>query len=105
MTCKDCLHCEVCFIREMLYMNASKTHWMNCDDCLHFKDKTQWASQRWIPVTERLPKPFENVIGWTKYRERGVVSHNGKRFVWEDDEGDYAHVTHWMPLPTPPKED
>ena len=42
MTCKDCLHCEVCYIREMLYMNASKTHWMTCDDCLHFKDRTKW---------------------------------------------------------------
>lgn len=90
---------------------------MDCDDCLYVAERmcvrklqvdhliaNGVTVQRWIPVTERLPNPYENVIGWTKYRERGVVSHNGKRFVWEDDEGDYAHVTHWMPLPDAPKD-
>jgi hypothetical protein len=59
--------------------------------------------QQWISVTESLPEQYETVVGWTKYREMGEVSHNGKRFVWESDDGDYAHVTHWMPLPEPPK--
>lgn len=64
-----------------------------------------YKRNKWIPVSEQLPEQYETVIGWTKYKEMGEVSHNGKRFVWEDDSGDYAHVTHWMPLPEPPKED
>lgn len=58
----------------------------------------------WIPVSERLPGVFKAVIVCTKFQEIGEAQHNGKHFVWIDDEGayDYAHVTHWTPLPEPP---
>lgn len=63
--------------------------------------------QKWIPVSERLPREYKAVIAWTEYHEIGEAQYNGKHFEWLDDEGDYdhAHVTHWMPLPEPPKED
>lgn len=62
---------------------------------------------KWIPVTERLPAIRHNVLimtakggvaegeytgdGWVQYR---WSAHMGKNVV-----------THWMPLPTPPKEE
>ena len=67
---------------------------------------------RWIPVTERLPK-FEgavlcmrksNVYGVRPYQEILYVDEFGfKNFddIYLAD----GVVTHWMPLPEPPKEE
>ena len=72
---------------------------------------------RWIPVTERLPEHTRPAVLAV------IQSLNGRRYVdtlyyltwlgvWSDaddevqmigDEGDA--VTHWMPLPEPPKEE
>ena len=71
--------------------------------------------QKWIPVTERLPdkhgKPyvclltfpqggqFPYILNWYEYGDNGYVK--GRHF---QDEGlDGMKVTHWMPLPEPPK--
>lgn len=60
---------------------------------------------RWIPVTERLPEDDATVLTYKngivevqKYEKR----RNGwicKGWFWS-----LANVTHWMPLPEPPKE-
>ena len=62
----------------------------------------------WIPVTERLPEHFRPVI---VCRERG----KGEYIVEQGfkDVGDWwkvygtrtKNVTHWMPMPEPPKEE
>ena len=67
--------------------------------------------RRWIPVTERLPKHLTSVI---------VHRKDGGIFIWEyfdtsptdecwiDDSANvylFYDVTHWMPLPEPPKEE
>jgi hypothetical protein len=61
------------------------------------------AKNKWIPVTERLPEENTAVI---------AVDDNGNVFeclyaydgwdLWDDNT---IIVTHWMPLPEPPKED
>ena len=68
--------------------------------------------RRWIPVTERLPVSEDTYLVYT---ERGSVyaSHfyTEKRFAsGYVRESQWSHrgkvnVTHWMPLPEPPKED
>ena len=61
--------------------------------------------RRWIPVTERLP--YESVFVHGKGGELVVAQYSHKHKWWEDDEGYYCdtnYVTHWMPLPEPPKE-
>lgn len=54
---------------------------------------------RWIPVTERLPREQETVLTWGK---QGVIlldwRHDNKWCCFGD-------VTHWLPLPEPPKEE
>jgi hypothetical protein len=60
--------------------------------------------QKWIPVSEEIPEQYQSVIGWTRFKEMGEVMHDGKQFVWTDEESVPAFVTHWMPLPEPPKE-
>ena len=61
--------------------------------------------QRWIPVTERLPDELKNVLAYTDVGSFADTAHwTGYR--WEktwDFEVLYG-VTHWMPLPEPPKE-
>ena len=72
---------------------------------------------RWIPVTERLPEkhggvyaclvkfpesestyPF--ILSWHQFGSNGYV--DGPHFSHDGCDG--AKVTHWMPLPKPPKE-
>lgn len=62
--------------------------------------------QRWIPVSERLPKKFNNTLAVRKcgdWFSVGVecILADGK---WSGDVFEKNEVTHWMPLPQPPKE-
>lgn len=52
---------------------------------------------RWIPVTERLPEKGEPVVGWSAPLADLTIT------CAEDFYSD--GITHWMPLPEPPKED
>lgn len=79
-------------------------------ELLHKREKP-----RWIPVTERLPS--EELAFYLCYTDAGIVveclwtnnkyglgpfSDWGWRLV---DVPQYQKVTHWMPLPEPPKEE
>ena len=52
--------------------------------------------QEWIPATERLPDVGKNVLVYSEFDGVSVDYHGGDSFG-------YALVTHWMPLPQPPK--
>ena len=58
--------------------------------------------QEWFPVTERLPKKDGIYLTFNKKKEYEFhFFQTGKRMwqaIWEED-----GVTHWMPLPQPPK--
>lgn len=64
---------------------------------------------KWIPVTERLPEGKTNVlccganggmfVGWT-----GGYVFEGKARAFVHG-GSGRNITHWMPLPEPPKEE
>lgn len=65
----------------------------------------------WISVKDRLPKHHEFVIAATKTfygglleSEKSIVTRFDEKrgFEFWDKEGRYF-VTHWMPLPEPPK--
>jgi hypothetical protein len=77
----------------------------------------------WIPVTERLPEVVDSYIvvvkckyDWEKEYEIGVDiatydPFSGNPYIdgcwhtyndWNEGQ-EYLHVTHWMPLPEPPK--
>ena len=64
----------------------------------------------WIPVTERLPEAGERVLCYCraniyevmKMRTDGAWVHNDKVY---DSAYMSGFVTHWMPLPQPPKEE
>lgn len=60
--------------------------------------------QRWVPVTERLPEEDVRVLVWlskqdflyTRIDTDRLINGKWTRWNWR--------VTHWMPLPEPPKE-
>lgn len=63
---------------------------------------------KWIPVTERLPEEWVPVLVNSKY---GFITtaiyigiHGKWRFTQTHVFFEYDSVTHWMPLPEPPKE-
>lgn len=63
--------------------------------------------KRWIPVTERLPEEYTRVIGFMAWKAMTAIEYqNGKWYSIDHLEPlpDEA-VTHWMPLPKPPKEE
>ena len=65
------------------------------------------AVPKWISVEERLPDVAEKVITYngdfvSENWLCTVASKDGRINVWAYSEG---FVTHWMPLPEPPKED
>ena len=60
----------------------------------------------WISVEDRLPKEHQGVIAFAKHSCFEPMRHIGyyckSNFVFPD--WDMWTVTHWMPLPAPPKE-
>ena len=60
----------------------------------------------WISVKERLPETGQEVLMWQEcqpyapgsFRYDMCVYNTGVYQPW------WKHVTHWMPLPEPPKE-
>ena len=65
---------------------------------------------RWVPMTERLPKEGEFVLVYGNLypnkHDGGVVAVS-KRMDWNywQGFGRERNITHWMPLPEPPKEE
>lgn len=64
------------------------------------------TEQRWIPVSERLPREYTRVIGYMAWKAMTAIEYQHGRWYSIDhleplpDEA----VSHWMPLPKPPKE-
>lgn len=66
-----------------------------------------FSEQKWIPVTERLPEDGTDVLAYqNRGEETRLVPANYGCGVWFDCFFDCEadHITHWMPLPQPPKE-
>lgn len=57
---------------------------------------------KWIPVSERLPEKLKEAI--TYRGECGTsIEYTYGDGAWFFDDEMVDDVTHWMPLPTPPK--
>lgn len=62
--------------------------------------------QRWIPVTERLPESGKCVLVCSKDGMVAEGSYKAYEKKWTQfrwNVTDLQNVTHWMPLPEPPK--
>lgn len=60
------------------------------------------VEREWISVEDRLPEPGVDVLA--AYRDRHInMGTAGDDWLEEDIEDGY--ITHWMPLPEPPREE
>ena len=62
--------------------------------------------QEWLPVTERLPENIANRVLVVCERSNGVFYAHYEKPFWvnlETDKPFISKVTHWMPIPQPPK--
>lgn len=92
-SCKTCIHEEVCSLwRREECQDASC---FQLDGCDYYRE----AAAKWIPVTERLPEKHEWVLVCSRLvkMRTDFISNDGHWYATPD-------VTHWMPLPEPPKE-
>lgn len=62
----------------------------------------------WIPVTERLPDAHKYVLcsdsKGGQFIGRIVATHSDGRAIAFVNGGNAILITHWMPLPEPPKD-
>ena len=66
-------------------------------------EKGKADALKWIPVTERLPEMYKNVL---VIRTDGKIRFDaiGSLGVWYEEIWHTGNpVTHWMPLPEPPR--
>lgn len=56
--------------------------------------------QEWVSVDDRLPNPFESVL---VFRDGKISIDYNEENGWFAYDLNGKRVTHWMPLPQPPK--
>jgi hypothetical protein len=62
----------------------------------------EFAQPRWIPVADRLPEDCTRVLACQKQKIYVALIHNGDWMTYDDCRW-LPDVTHWLPLPDPPK--
>jgi hypothetical protein len=109
--CKECSHIEVCVL-------AKPGGWSTCP--FYKKETDVVPKSEWISVEERLPDVLDDYLvtiklkyAWETEWEYDVdvaslvVEGGYIDGIWDTlhdwIEGQECHVTHWMPLPEPPK--
>jgi hypothetical protein len=65
------------------------------------------TDMEWIKTQDKFPAVGDSVLFVSPQTLKGIVlrgKYNGKGMGWESDFAlHYSTVTHWMPLPEPPK--
>ena len=113
-------------VREKLVelLGADICKYNYCEDCECFENEEECFAtinysmadhliangvtvQEWISVKDRLPEPWKQVLIYSlhDFCESAVyIGVPGKwRVTWNHEMLDADSVTHWMPLPLPPK--
>lgn len=90
--------------KEMPYLKAAEILYAASEK--ESADVTTVRHGRWIPVTERMPDDCVDVLACLQCGDCVVAVKSGP--IWRErftnirlEDGD---ITHWMPLPEPPKE-
>ena len=96
---QDC-GCDVTDVVEMIYVEN--------DVLVDHLIANGVTIQKWIPVTERLPDNEQRVLCFMENKDFGTFRVFQWSYIdWQWNDGnewyDEKDVTHWMPLPEPPK--
>ncbi len=102
-----CPNCEIKGVTPLTNHDASEQAYKNGYSAGYEAGRRSVGVQKWIPVTERLPNLWETVIVCdTREQYVGACMYYGNDDWLHDDKlWDTSEITHWMPLPEPPKEE
>lgn len=84
------------------------------DDAADAIEELEKSIPRWIPVTNRLPEPYMRdaqgrfvhyLVMLMDENLMLMASRTDKCWIYSGDGSRLKNVTHWMPLPAPPKEE
>ena len=107
MTCKDCLHYPACAGMFKKTWGELPETGEGAERCETFIDRTKYTvreKSEWIPVTERLPEKAGDYLVFSKAGNYSIqyfyIDGSYKAFLYAE----VGTITHWMPLPEPPKE-
>lgn len=83
--------------------NASNAGW----EYSFYKDALEAldAMPKWISVEDDIPTDDRDVLAWVGNKEIAIAWFDGYTGEWHAYGSYEGDVTHWMPLPEPPKED
>lgn len=97
--CFKCFHRKVCRAIDN----------QPCIECNQFTDVNGVTVQQWIPVSERLPEKYGKYLcryvfgGSAEYPHMEAISYYPTMTRFQGEGSCGMRVTHWMPLPEPPK--
>lgn len=85
----------------------------NCRAAEHFAHGASWADTHphWISVEDELPPREKDVLIWSSGWNKAMIGYY-KNWNWQRktnvfhsyvDNGTWFNITHWMPIPQPPK--
>lgn len=120
ITCEDCIHEYAC----CAWALGGRLATQNAEKCQFFETVRSSAAyligkteaDRWIPVEDGLPDDYDWVLAIGMFVPENIY---GKPFIselrkdgkwWGDTNDEFPledmgiRITHWMPLPEPPKE-
>ena len=109
----DCGNCNTCVIPKAAdaveELQQTAKHYKECSDDW-YKEACDYKAMlpRWITVSERLPEDGSDILAVQSCcGEVRIIPANYDRGVWYDCIFNRIaeHITHWMPLPEPPKEE
>ena len=107
MTCKDCVSYDVCkkhYNEENSALPDLFDLWLNPGICSDFKNKADVVPVEWISVKDRLPENEERVLVAVD-SDKSDTKLDTDRMIYRQWVRWGMSVTHWMPLPEPPKKE
>ena len=106
LACMGCGHEHSCSIHGCAIIREAVKKLEIIDHCFMAVDDMKRLSteQKWISVDERLPEKFHTVLCVDSYKgDRNVMLGYMDSDAWNG--GVIGEITHWMPMPKPPKGD
>jgi hypothetical protein len=109
--CRDILHnipnpdCDI--LDGVDYLNDLLIALLTAIDALEQSSNIEAEHDKgWISVTDELPKLGERVMAFCRAGILTFLRYDGEVWFEMSSRNEYLHsfVTHWQPLPTPPKE-
>ena len=102
----DCKNCPRCVDMQTYYDRCAYTDIQDvCGVISDIPTADVQPVDRWISVDQRLPKDGEEALVYAGNRGVMIGLYDSVLQVWLDYECCGLKVTHWQPLPEPPKKE